>query len=177
MSGSRKIQVLKRDGTIEAFDCRKLAASICRTMSRKTVNYEHAARLSEAVETYICRKGDHCLSSSAIFEMTLKALKYVGLTTAADRAEHYRAWRSMLRGQLRIEHEQGRLTLWDKGWLLEFARRSWHISPETARIFAGKIELELLRSGESIVARQQVVHMLNRSVAEYGLADAVPAGR
>ena len=176
MSGSRTIQVLKRDGTAEAFDHRKLAAAIWRAMSRKSATYEHARRLGEAVETYIIRKGNLCVSSSAVFEMTLKALRYVGLPKAAESAETYRAWRSLLRQQLRIKHKEGQLTLWDKNWLLQFASRSWHISPATARILAGKIEVDLLRSGESIVPRHKVIDLLNRSVTEYGLADAVPAG-
>jgi len=175
MSPSRKIQVLKRDGTAEAFDSRKLAASIWRAINCRSATYEHARRLAEAVETYIIRKGCRCVSSSAVFEMTVKALRHVGLLKAAESAENYRAWRSLLRQQLRIKHDEGRLTLWDKGWLLEFATRSWHISPAVARILAGKIELDLLRSGESIVPRQKVIGLLNRSVAEYGLADAVPA--
>ena len=176
MSGSGTVQVLKRDGTAEGFDGRKLAASIWRSMDRDSTSYEHARRLAEAVETYIIRKGKACVSSSAVFEMTVKALRHVGLPHAAQSAETYRIWRSLLRKELRIQHEEGQLTLWDKNWLLEFASRSWHISPRTARILAGKVELDLLRDNEGIVPRQKVIDLLNRVVAEYGLADAVPAG-
>ena len=169
------IWVLKKDGTAEAFDRRKLAAAIWRAMSRTRASYDHAARLAEAIETYIRRSRTRCVSSAAVFEMTLKALKYVGIPDAAESAEEYAQWRGLLRKQLRIRHEGDRLTMWEKSWLFEFAQRGWQVSRRTARIFAGQVEEDLLRSGQTVVHRADVIEALNRMMAEYGLADALPA--
>ena len=169
------VQVLKRDGSVEGFDPRKLAAAIWRSMRGTSGTFEHARRLAEAVELYLPRRGVKCISSTALFEMTLKALRYVGILPAAQAAEEFRRRRDLLRGKLRIRHEGGRITYWDKGWLCEFAQRSWGVSPQTGRILAGRIELELFALPEMVISRQKVLEMLNRMMAEYGLADAVPA--
>lgn len=175
MDRSRTIWVLKRDGTSERFDVAKLTAAIWRAMSRTGASYEHAAKLAEAVGTYVIGSHSSCVSSAAVFEMVLKALKYVNIAEAAEAAENYCRRRSLLRRQLRIRHEGGRLTMWAKGWVCQFAFRSWRISRRTARILAGQVEQEILRSGQGIVSRSKVISTLNCLIAAYGLADAVPA--
>jgi hypothetical protein len=174
MKGSRTIQVVKADRSVERFDSLKLTGAMWRAMEETGGSFDNARRLAGAIETYLRRRNRRRVSSATVFDMTVKAFRYVGLPAAAETAEAYRNWRNVLRKQLRIRYEQGRLTFWDKSWLCEFACRSWHVSRGTARFFAGKIELMLLRGDEAIVDRQAVVAMLNRMVLEYGLADAVP---
>ena len=174
LSGSGKIRVLKRDQSVEAFDARKLAVSMWRAMGRNRARFEHAGRLAEAVEFYLLRRGTTCVSSSAVFEMSLKAMRHVGLEEAADVGESYCIWRNALRKQLRIRYNTGKLTFWDKGWLCEFARRSWCLRPATARILAGKIELDLFRRLDLVISREAVIEALNQLISEYGLADALP---
>jgi len=176
MNGSGKIRVVKADRSAEDFDKTKLAGSIWRSMDGKLACYGHADRLAEAVESYIQRKGMTVVTSAAVFEMVIKALRYVHIPSAADAAEAYRDWRSALRRHLCVRHDGNDLTLWDKGWLCEFACRSWHVTRRTGRILAGEVETELLRSYEGTVSRQDVVDLLNVMVSEYGLADAVPVG-
>ncbi len=173
MDGSRTIRVIKRDQSIELFDVCKLAGSIWRAM-QGGARYDHSRRLAEAVELYLTRRSYKCISSSAIFEMVVKALRHVGLDAAADSAEAYDDWRNTLRKQLRIRYNTGKLTFWDKGWLCEFARRSWHLRPVTARWLAGLVEIELFAEDDLVVSRQNVIERLNRCVSQYGLADAVP---
>lgn len=168
--------MLKRDRSTEQFDVRKLSVAMWRAMGGSNVPYDYARKLGEAIEVYMLRRKGAVVSSLAIFEMALKVFRHVGIPAAADRAESYFNWRKVLRNQLRIMYNDGRLTFWDKSWLCEFAVRSWHISPVTARILAGRIEVELLRVGDVVVERQKVVDALNRMISEYGLADAVPVG-
>ena len=177
MAGSGTIRVVKADESVELFDVRKLAVGMYRAMHGEEASYEQALSLAEAVEIYLRRRGKRRVSSSAVFEMVLRSLRYVDLTGAAEAAEAYRDWRKTLRKQLRVMHDGRNITLWDKGWLCEFACRSWHISRATARILAGKAEMKLLRSNESIVTRQAVTELLNRLMSEYGLADAVPVSQ
>jgi hypothetical protein len=104
-------------------------------------------------------------------------LQYVGQPLAARRLQEHRSWRLARRGELRIRHERGKLTLWEKGWLAEFAQRCWRLSNRTARILAGQVEADLLRGPAREVPRQEIIDRLNEITAAYGLADAVPAGR
>ncbi len=174
MSGSRTIRVLKRERSVECFDSQKLAASMWRAMRGTHASFDHARQLAEAIETYLCRRVAGCVSSSAIFEMAVKAFRHVGLDAAAEAAESYQTWRNIRRTQLRIRHDGERLTYWDKEWLCEFASCSWHVSPAAARMLAGRVELRLLEQGHKVIARQAVIDLLNQVVSEYGLADAVP---
>jgi hypothetical protein len=174
VSGSGTIRVLKRNRSVEQFDARKLAAAMWRAMQNTRAPFEYALRLAQAVELYLQRRGGGCVSSSALFEMTVKALRHVGLNSAADGAESYCKWRNTLRKQLRIRYNTGNLMFWDKGWLCELARRSWHVCPATARILAGQVEIGLFRGADLVVSREAVVDALNRLTSEYGLADAVP---
>ena len=140
----------------------------------------HAQRLSKrcgGAQIYLKRSSEECVSSRALFEMMLKALRYVGLEEAAESAEAYYKWRNALRRKLRVRHEGGAVTYWEKGWACEFASRSWNISRSVGRVVAGKIELEFLLGGEKTLWRGEVIEQLNRLVAEYGLADAVPVPR
>lgn len=171
------ICVRKRDETLEPFDRWKLTGSIWRAMQETQGSYEHARRLCEAAQIYLKRGGEQCVSSRALFEMMLKALRYVGLEEAAESAEAFHKWRNALRTELRIRHDGGAVTYWEKGWVCEFASRSWNISRSVGRLVAGKIELELLLGGERTVWRGEVIEQLNRLISEYGLADAVPVGR
>ena len=171
------ICVRKRDETLEPFDRWKLTGSMWRAMQGTQGSFDHARRLSEAAQIYLKRSSEECVSSRALFEMMLKALRYVGLEEAAESAEAYYKWRNALRRKLRIRHEGGAVTYWEKGWACEFASRSWNISRSVGRVVAGKIELEFLLGGEKTLWRGEVIEQLNRLVAEYGLADAVPVPR
>ena len=75
MNGSGKILVVKADRSVEDFDKRKLAGSIWRSMSGKYFCYGHAEKLAEAIQSYIQRKPMTIVTSAAVFEMAIKALR------------------------------------------------------------------------------------------------------
>ncbi len=177
MVGSWTIRVLKRDGQAEEFDGLKLAAAIWRAMGGGQDFYPQALYFSDAIRFYVSRGRQGCVSSAAIFEMCVKLLQYVGQPLAARRMQEHRSWRMARRRELRIRHERGKLTLWEKGWLAEFARRSWRLSTRTARILAGQIEADLLQGSAREIPRQEIINRLNEITAAYGLADAVPVAR
>jgi len=177
MTGSGTIRVIKRDRSLERFDAAKLAAAMGRAMGSRGVAMEHARQLADAVEIYLRRRRVRCVTSSALWEMALKALWFVGLSEAAEAAERYRDWRQVLRRRLRVRHDGGKVTYWEKGWLSELAGRSWHVLPTTARIAAGEVEMILLRQDAETVSREEVTDTLNRVMSEFGLADAVPVNQ
>jgi hypothetical protein len=170
------IQVLKRDGTREPFDPHKLAGALARVIKPNGGTHRNACDLAGAMHLYVRRACRHSISSSAVFEMVIKVLRRVGFVAAAEGLEAHRIWRQQRRGELRIRHDSGQVTRFDRTWLAELASRSWHISPAAARIIAGDVENELLRGSHAELRREDVVELLNTRMAQFGLADAVPAG-
>jgi len=177
MDGSRTIRVLKRDGSVELFDAAKLACSMWRAMRRRGRRYDDAVQLSLAMEIYLNRSELRCISSAAILEMALKVLKRVRMNRAAAAMERRHNQRAAGRRKLIIRHDDGKVTYWDKTWLVHQARGSWHLSSSAARIIAGRIEDELLAERARTIDRAILLERLNATVAAYGLADAVPVVR
>jgi len=177
VSGSRKVRIVKRDGSSEPYDGAKLAGTVYRAMWRGPGGRQCACHLAVAIGIHLRRSHLRRISSAAIFEMVVLALRRVGFTEPADRMEAHHRRRARLRGGLRVHHDSGQVSLWDKSWLGELGRRSWFLSRPTARILAGQVECELLEADVSDLSRQDVLERLNRLVSEYGLADAVPVAR
>ncbi|HNX26271.1 MAG TPA: hypothetical protein PKK48_02590 [Phycisphaerae bacterium] len=169
------IKVRKRDGSVEAFDEQRLRGVIARGIfAAGCEDFTFAGELAAAIHFYLKHSRQCLITSSALFEMTLKAMQRVDMHTAARRLELHRSARDMKRRLLRISHGECTTTLWDKSWLAEFACRSWNVSHRTGRILAGEVESSILRSGKTIVPRGEIVLMLNRLVSQFALADAVP---
>jgi len=174
MHGSGKIRVTKRDGAEEAFDAGKLAGAMFRAMRQTSGRHHDACQLALAVEMYLRRSGRWRISSAAILEMAVKVLRQSGLAPAGDLLEARHLQRRARRGRLRIRHDDGKVTLWEKGWLSQLAERSWFLSRATARMLAGEIEFQLLAAEVDLVSRRDILDLLNERVVQYGLADAVP---
>ena len=174
MGGSGTIRILKRDGSAEAFDRRKLAGVMYRAMSASRGTFEDAAELAWAIEVYLDRCGWWEASSAAIFEMAVKVLRRVALPEAAAAMESHRTWRRRRREQIRVRHAGGHWTQWDRNWLAQLACRNWRVSSGTGRIISAEVESAVLAEQGTEVSREQVVAHVNRLVGEFGLADAVP---
>jgi len=168
------ILVTKRDGGKEPFDAHKLAGAMWRVMEPFGATFSQASDLAGAIELYLTRSGAEGISSSALFEMTVKVLRRVGMDGAGEAMEAHRIWRSQHRPLISVRHDSGNSTLLDKSWLAQFAGRSWHVSPAVARIIAAMVEDRLLASVPAELSRGQVVDMLNDYMVQFGLADAVP---
>lgn len=176
MIESGMIRVLKRDGTLEKFDAHKLAGAMWRAMRGTMGQYEDACQLALAIEIYVSRGPKKTVSSVTIFEMTLKILSRVKLTGAFRTFGVHRVKRHQWRSQMCVHHGGEKATQWDKSWLAELACKSWHLMPVTGRIIAGRVENQLRRADISQISRQELLDIVNRYVAELGLADAVPVG-
>jgi hypothetical protein len=169
-----QIRVAKKDGSAEPFDRCKLAGSMWRAMACCEGDFADAVDLAAAIEIYLSRHRRRCISSSAVFEMTVKVLRRAGLAVAAERMETFRAERIAARNRIRLMHSMGQATWWDKSWLAELAVASWNLSRTTARMIAGQIEQDLREAGVTELPRGIAIALLNERVAEFGLADAVP---
>lgn len=174
MDGSGTIRVVKRDGSEEDFDRRKLAGAMYRAMVASRGSFDDAGDLAWAIEVYLDRCGWWEAPSTAIFEMAVKVLRRVTFPEAAAAMESHRIWRDQRRRRLRVRHDNGHRTQWDRNWVAQLACRSWRLSPATGRIIAAEIESAFLATEAVEITRRQVVAHVNRLVAELGLAEAVP---
>ena len=174
MNGSGKIRVIKSDSTEEPFDACKLAASMFRAMRGRRGRLYDAIQLAAAIGIYLERSSVRRVTSNHLSQLAVKVLHRCRLGEAAAAMEAFRQRRRIRRLQLVVRHEGGEVTMWDKGWLSSWAQSSWLLSRTTSRILAGQVERELLDGEAIVISRPEVLDMLNRRVAEYGLADAVP---
>jgi hypothetical protein len=174
MTTARIIRVMKRDGGFERFNEAKLAGSMWAAMKGREGGHEDARELARAVTCHLHRTGQSCITTKAVFEMTLKVLRRVRLWEVARAMEMARQRRRAGRKLLRVLHDGGHMTLWDKSWLATLAAHSWHLSSSCSRILAAMIERELLTDPTQTVHRQDLLERVNTYVAAYGLADAVP---
>ena len=174
MKPSWKIRVRKRDGTREDFDIEKLAGSLRRGMPCVGESAAGARELAHAIGIHLQRKRLRFISSSALFEMALKTLRRVKMNQVAEILESHRMFRGVRRRVLRVRHEDGKITMWDKSSLARLAERIWGLSPRTARIFAGEVESHILLQERAEFSRREVLNLLNQKVSQFGLADAVP---
>lgn len=174
VDGSGKIQVCKSDSTEEAFDVCKLAGSMFIAMQETRGRHYDAMQLAIAIGLYLKQTSWLTVTSDALAELAVKVLSRCRLPEAAGAMTDYRQNRTIGRSRLQVRQEGGQVTMWDKAWLSSWAQRSWLVSRNTSRILAGQVERELLECGLVEVSRLDVLDMLNRRVAEYGLADAVP---
>ena len=166
--------MIKRDGTDEPFDARKLAGAMLRVIPHAAPGACHAPQLALAIRAYLRRSEWLYVPSEAVFAMAVEVLNRCGMDASAEAFDAHRTRREQRRQEVRVLHEGGRITLWDKSWLSELAQRSWFVSAPTGRILAGQVEERLLAGGRRVVPRGEVLDMLNELVAHYGLADAVP---
>ena len=171
---SRMIKVTKRDGSIEDFDVAKLGGMLGRGFRKVGGDISNACELARAIEIFLVRSKRYEISSSALFEMGLKALRHVKMNDAAEILELHRTLRTIRRRFVRIRHENEKLTRWEKSWLVELAIRMWHVSRNTARILAGEVENEIISKNQPEMPREEILDLLNKRMAELGLADAVP---
>lgn len=174
MDRSRMIKVTKRDGSVEDFDVAKLGGTLGRGFKRVGGDISDARELARAIEIFLIRGKRYDISSAALFEMGLKALRHVKMNDAAELLELHRTLRTIRRRLIRVRHEDDKLTMWDKSWLVELGIRMWGVSRTTARILAGEVENEIISKDCPEIPREQILDLLNRRVAEFGLADAVP---
>ncbi len=177
MARSGKILVCKRDGTIEPFDLYKLRGCLLRVVPGGAGRLVCAGAVAEAVGCYLASRCLRWVSSAAILEMVLTVLRAVGWGVAAGKLERRHSRRLAMRGRLTLRHYDGRLTAWSKGWLVQRARSQWSLGRSAGRILAGQVEDSLMRRGAREVHRADVMRLLARRAADYGLAGLEqPAG-
>ena len=170
MARSRTICIQKRNGTGEAFDRNKLRACLLRVLDGQDENFSYAHSLSAAILCYLRRRKTTCITSAALLEIVLAALRSVGLPEAADRLEQHYMDRADLRSRLRITHDEaGLATSWSKDWLVQQAVCRWGMSSGAAKALAGEVEQRLADRRGYEISREKLLEMLDGLAESYGL--------
>ena len=169
MAGSRMIRVLKRDSSTEPFDSNKLRLSLWRAMKDCGGKFTYAHCLSQAIDIYLEQTHSTAVSSRAILEMAVRALRQTDQHAAAEVLETHHRWRQAARRRLTMVHESGQKSVWDRNWVTQQAEHRWSLSHGTARGISADIESELLPQGGEI-RREQVLDRLDELVDQLGLA-------
>lgn len=174
MDGSGTIRVAKQDGAFEPFDRDKLAAAMCQAMLENPRAVLDSREVALAIDIYLHRQGWRTVSGAAVLDTVLKTFRRIGMDLPAALMETHQAWRARRRRQMKICCADGRTTSWDKGWLVKLICSSWRLGRATGRILAGDIEARVLNADLEVIARDDLIELVNELVVEYGLADAVP---
>ncbi|MHC4716943.1 MAG: ATP cone domain-containing protein [Planctomycetota bacterium] len=164
------ICVLKRDGTSEPFDRYKLRGCLLGLLKSLGEELWHAEVLSSAVGQYLRRRGIRCITSAALLEMVLTALRISGLGDVGGELERRHRARLGMRNRLVLDHGSGVRTAWSKDWLVGRLRARWGLGRAAARVLAGEVELDLMARGSTRIGREEVARMLTERVASCGLA-------
>ena len=170
MQRSRTITILKRDGTAERFDRRKLRACLLRVMAGGIADLHIADALASAVAHYIAHRRIRALSSAALLEMALTVLHGVGLVAACEDLEAHHAARLRLRRLWVVHHGDQMRTAWSKDWLIRQGCSQWGLGRPAARIVAGQVERALLAGPPRQLTRSDAMEMLSGHLAAYGLS-------
>ena len=163
------IQVLKRDGAVEPFSADRLRACLWRVLRCGDQGNLLPRLLCEAIAIHLRRRGTAKVSSAALFEMALLALRETDQPAAADALEEHRRWRHQARRTLWLIGEDGRRRPWDRGWLTARLQSRWAISRPAARAIGGILESELLGQADPLPA-QRLDDLIDERVENYGLA-------
>lgn len=163
------IQVVKRDSSVEPLCVDRLRACLWRAMGPAGGRFSKAHHLSRAIQLYLHRTGAVEVSSRALFEMAVRALRLTRHDAAADALEAHSRRRRDARRSLKVVHDSGRRTRWDRSWLTAQIRTRWGVSGGAARAISAAIETELL-DGRSLVERGRVLDLIDERVENFGLA-------
>ena len=144
MKRSRMITVLKRDGSLEPFTPEKLRAALMRVLPEGVDSFGRASVLTSTIECYLLSHGPRFVSSGALLEIALAALRAIHLERSARQWEQHHSRRWQLRRQLVIHHNSSGDSDWSKNWLVSHLCAHWSLGRPTARVLAGQVEQQLM---------------------------------
>lgn len=165
---SRTIRVLKRDSSAEPFDAAKLRRSLWLALGGQPGWLIYADSVAQAIHAYLRVLNMRAVSSRALFEMAVGALRCIGRGEAAERMEEHARWRRRARRAMVLLHDGGQRCEWDRSWVIEQLRRRWRISPPAARALSGHLERQMLQRPR-LLSRQDVLDAVDELADHYGL--------
>ncbi len=163
------IQVVKRDNAVDPLNADQLRGCLWRVMAPFGSPFARTHHLSRAIVLYLHKKSINSVTSRALFEMVVRALRQTRHAAAADALETHHRWRSDARRHLTVVHDNGQRTGWDRTWLVQQIQRRWDVSRPAARALSAGVEIDLL-GGAGDVGRQRVLDLADERIENYGLA-------
>lgn len=177
-NGSRMVLVVKRGGGTEPFKFEKLRRCFWRALGGEGWSFQSAECLSQAVGIYLRREDRWRVSSRALLEIALRALRQTGHEDAAKELEWHHRHRLGARRRLKVTQTarpgeskavEAWVFRWDRDWVTRQIEQRWDISRAAAAAISADIEAELLES-PSHIDRDALIDLLDERVEHYGLA-------
>jgi hypothetical protein len=110
-----------------------------------------------------------CLSSAAVLEMALAALRAVDLSESAETLEQAHLARLRMRSRLIVRHDDSPPTAWSKDWLVQQMQRKFGLGRTTARILAAKVERDMLCDPRRELTRGELADLCSNVLGAFGL--------
>jgi len=172
-----ELRVRKRDGSIESFSLAKVAQCIQAGLlaANDDENPRHCARnLAEAVQDFLVSDADGPHATTRILELVEVVLTQTGHPNAAVQAVRFAESRQACRRRLIIASyhpRDGRLVhrRWDKPRLIAYLRREHGLDMQTARMIAGRVELQLFNCQMKTVTASLIYGMTASELLAWGL--------
>jgi hypothetical protein len=177
-NGSRMVLVLKRGGGTEPFKLEKLRRCFWRALGGEGFTFQSAECLAQAVGIYLRREDRWRVSSRALLEIAIRALRQTGHDDAAKEVEWHHRHRLGARRRLKVTQpaRPGESTTteswafrWDRDWVTRQIEQRWDIGRAAAAVISADIESELLEK-KSDIDRQALLDLIDERVEHYGLA-------
>jgi hypothetical protein len=177
-NGSRMVLVVKRGGGTEPFSPEKLRRCFWRALGGETDLFQSAECLSQAVGIYLKRENRWRISSRALLEIAIRALRQTGHDQAAKDLELHHRDRLGARRQLKVtqaaqpgeSNSTNTWTFrWDRDWVTRQIEQRWQVSRTAAAVISADIEEELL-STQTQIDRQALLDLIDERVDHFGLA-------
>lgn len=172
-----ELRVRKRDGSLESFSLAKVAQCIQAGLlaANDDENARHCARnLAEAVQDFLVSDADGPHATTRILELVEVVLTQTGHPNAAVQAIRFAESRQACRRRLIIASyhpRDGRLVhrRWDKPRLIAYLRREHGLDMQTARMIAGRVELQLFNCQMKTVTASLIYGMTASELLAWGL--------
>jgi hypothetical protein len=177
-NGSRMVLVVKRGGGTEPFKLEKLRRCFWQALGGEGCLFQSAQCLAQAVGIYLRREDRWRISSRALLEIAMRALRQTGYEDAASQLEGYHRRRLGARRRLKVTQapRPGELAAsemwtfrWDRDWVTRQIEQRWAVGRPAAAVISADIESELLEN-KSHIDRQALLDLIDERVEHYGLA-------
>lgn len=169
----RRIEVLKRDGSVEPLSLGKLARTIGLGLIAEGVSDRQLSwRLAEAVLLYLqTRSRQGWPTSGCLTELVEAVLRETGNPAAAEAVRRADQQRRRRRRRTQVCQPDGSLIEWDKGRLVDWLVRHKQLERAAARQVAADVERRALGGETGPIARRQLAEWVAAELSAWGLSD------
>lgn len=177
------MQVRKRDGSLEAFLVVKIVRLLQRAYAKTSGESADLIRqVAGAVEWYFCehRKGAEA-TSEEVLAVTLRVLEETHQDKIAEKIARHHRLREQRREQVQVSRVSDGLASppqpFGKKFVVSHLHKCFGLGPSVARIVAGGVEEQVLKSGYAVVTTAYIRELMHNELLAWGLLSMGPMRR